>query len=159
MGHVEDFCLSGDLSDCDFFPFAKKGVDLDSLVIYLKEGETVIRELESDEYSATSSGVNISTDIVIGSATNLRLAYNFDNTAFPKIEFNSETPKYKEIYFKGTNYGGDEGQLFDARFYRVLLAPVSQMDLITRDEFLTLNLVGSVENSDGKWFSIVKQEE
>lgn len=161
IGFVEDFCLvpNQDLSDCDFYPFKNKGVDADSVVVYLRSAEgTVIRELTDDEFTFSASGISIATDVDIGAAVTLRLSYSYDNTDFPSIVFNSEAAKYKEIYFKGTNYGGDQPGLFDARFYRVLLAPVNQMDLITRDEFLTLNLAGSVEQFDGKWFKIDKQE-
>lgn len=159
MGHVQDFCITEDLSECDFYPFDFKGVDAGSVAVYLKTDDVVDSTLvEGTDYEVSGSGVSILHDIAIGSSNTLRIAFTYTNASFPSIKFNTKLAKYREIYFKGVNYGEGNESLFDARFYRVLLAPVNQLDLITRDEFMTLNLTGVVEPQEGQWFTIDKQE-
>lgn len=155
--HVLDFCFST-LSSDDFFPFEFKGVD--SVTVYLRTPTIAIKTLTRGvDYEVNSSGVHIINDSISYDGANiLRLAYSYNTNGFSSIQFQSKFPKYKEIYFKGTNYGDGSSDLFDAVFYRVLFAPINQFDLITRDEFLTINLVGSVEKHENKWFKITKQE-
>lgn len=157
---VTDFCFTDSIDSNDFFPFEFKGVDPESVTVYLRTTLGVVKTLVlGDDYLINSSGVQIVNDSIDPEgATIVRLAYSYDTADFSGIEFQTLFPKYKEIYFKGTNYGDGEASLFDAKFYRVLFAPINQFDLITRDEFLTISLVGSVEILDGKWFNITKQE-
>lgn len=141
-----------------FVPFEKKGVDASSVQVVLnKDLDLVFTLVEGLDYLVSRSGVQfIRDDIDIQDANILNVSYFYDETGYTSIEFNQESPKYKEIYFKGTNFADEDGEIFDAIFYRVLFAPISQMDLITRDEFLTLNLAGKVEKKDGRWFNITK---
>ena len=157
--HILDFCFTS-LSSDDFFPFEFKGVDQETVVVYLRNSGGVVSTLVlGTDYLVNSSGVQIISDSIDPlDSTTIRLAYSYDTASFNGIEFQSLFPKYKEIYFKGTNYGDDELSMFDAKFYRVLFAPLNTFDLITRDEFFTISLVGSVEKHQSKWFKITKQE-
>ena len=157
---VTDFCFTDSISSDDFFPFEFKGVDPETVTVYLRNTLGAVKTLTVNvDYLVNSSGVQIINDSIdVEDANIVRLAYSYDTENFSGIEFQTLFPKYKEIYFKGTNYGDGEEALFDAKFYRVLFAPVNQFDLITRDEFLTISLVGSVEKFDGKWFKLTKQE-
>lgn len=158
--HSEEFCI-GSLSDCDMFNFSKLKAINESVVVTLKNGRgDEIKTLEVDvDYKVTQSGVEIISDSIDSlGATSLVLSYDYDNEGFHGIDFLSKFQGYKSLYFKGVNYDKSDGALFDAIFHRVLFAPVNQFDLITRDEFLTLNLVGVVERKNGDWFKITKQE-
>lgn len=157
---VEDFCIGDALELDDFFPFKYKGVDLLTLNVYLRDDDSAVATLVKDtDYLVTSSGISIINDeIDLLGADYLRLAYSYDTAGYEDIEFMSAAPRYKEIYFKGINYGDGTEELFDANLYRVLFAPINQLDLITRDEFLNINLAGTVEKFSGKWFNIKKQE-
>lgn len=161
-GHyVEDFCFSGDLSSDSFFPFKYKGVNLDALTVYARKvsGAEAMALVSGVDYLASSSGVKIINDnIETGDRDIIRLSYDYDEKDFYTISFGQKQQKYKEIYFKGTNYGEENPALFDATFYRVLFAPQSQFDLITRDDFFQVSLTGTVEKLDGEWFKLIKQE-
>lgn len=158
---VQDFCIPDGLEEDDFFPFNSKGADPDTVAVYLRTDEDTLSTLvEGTDYLVNSSGVQIiRDDIDTIDATIVRIEYNYDTAGYEELIFNSAAPKYKEIYFKGVNLGEGSEDLFDAELYRVLLAPTSQMDLITRDEFLSINLAGTVEKHAGKWFKITKQEQ
>lgn len=153
---AQQYCPN--LSSEMFIPFTKKGVDRDTLVVSLKNDLDVIKTLvEGVDYLVSNSGVQfISDSIDIEDSNILDVYYSYEEDGYSSTEFNDQAPVYKEIYFKGTNLGEGSESMFDALFYRVLFAPITQMDLITRDEFLTLNLSGKVERKDGHWFNITK---
>lgn len=156
--HVQEYCIDS-LDSCMFFAFNKKGVS--SVEVFLKDNsDNVIGSLVQDtDFVFNSSGIQIiRDDIDLLGATTLRIQYDYDNTNYIDFEFNNSSQKYKELYFKGTNYGDSSESLFDANFYRVIFSSLNQFDLITRDEFFTINLAGSVEKLDGKWFKVTKQE-
>lgn len=158
--YAQDFALCDSIEEGDFFNFDKKGVDPESVIISLVHNASVVGTLVPEiDYLVNSSGVQIMRDgIDLNDAQILRFNYDYDDTGFYDFSLLSAKPKYKEIYFKGINYAEGSETLFDAQFYRVLFAPINQMDLITRDEFLTINLTGSVEKQDSQWFKITKQE-
>lgn len=153
---AQQYCPN--LSSEMFVPFDKKGVDRETLVVTLKKDlDTVSTLSEGTDYLVSNSGIQfISDEIDIQDANLLDIFYSYSDDGYSSTEFNEQAPSYKEIYFKGTNFGDGVESLFDALFYRVLFSPVSQMDLITREEFLTLNLSGKVEKKDGRWFNITK---
>ena len=157
---VEDFCFNEVLEEGDFYPFKFKGVNLDTLQVTLRNDvENTATLVSGVDYLASTSGVQIiRDDITIGDAMYVRLSYSYDTEGYESVEFMTSIPKYKEVYFKGINYGDEDQGLFDANVYRVLFAPVSGLDLITRDEFLSINLVGTIQKSNDKWFNITKQE-
>lgn len=157
---TQDIALCSTLEDGDFFPFEKKGVVAPSVEVYLLHNSVIVATLiQGVDYMVSSSGIQLIRDGVNSITSDiLRFVYFYDDSNFSEIQFFSEIPKYKEVYFKGINYGDEGKSLFDANLYRVLFAPINQMDLITREEFLTINLTGSVEKFDEQWFKITKQE-
>lgn len=158
--HVVDYCIDS-LDTCDFFPFERQQAKEDSLTVYLRNPRGIVVAVLEPlvDYQFTPSGIKIiRDDIDLDGASKLRLAYQYDNQNFFEMEFLRQFQGYKEIFFKGTNYGDGEQAMFDARFYKVLFAPVETFDLITQDGFLTLTLRGSVEEDQDKWFKITKQE-
>ena len=153
----QEYCIA--LGSDLFIPFEHKGVDQNTLVVGLyKDNNLVVPFVVDVDYLFSESGVQFIRDDIDQLDTNfLKLSYSYNDAAFRVYEFNQIAPKYKEVYFKGINYSSDDGsELFDGHFYRVLFAPISQIDLITRDEFLTLNLIGTVEKFDGRWFNITR---
>lgn len=157
---IQDFCFNT-LNDEMFFPFEHKGLVADTVTVYLKDslGEVISTLVEGTDYLVSSSGIQImNNSIDITDAVTLRITYEYDNVNSIGMEFFNGAPKYKEVYFKGTNYGDGTETLFDAVIYRVLFAPLSQFDLISQGDFFTIQLVGSVEKTDGKWFKITKEE-
>ena len=153
----QEYCIA--LGSDLFIPFEHKGVDKDTLVVGLyKDNTLVVPFVEGVDYLFSPSGVQFIRDDIDPLDTNfLKLSYSYDDAPFRVYDFNAVPPKYKEVYFKGINFSADvEGEIFDGHFYRVLFAPISQIDLITRDEFLTLNLIGTVEKFDGRWFNITR---
>lgn len=159
--HVEDYCIDS-LSECDFFPFSKYLVDPESLTVYLRDamGEVEGTLVLGTDYKYSKSGIEIlRDDIVIGDAVILRLAYDYNNANYHEISFLKKIHGYRTLFFKGTNYDSSEGALFDAIFNKVLFAPISQFDLISGDDFLTLNLTGVAERDGDSWFKITKQED
>ena len=77
------------------------------------------------------------------------------------MDFGSKKIGYKTLFFKGTNYASSEGdKILDVIIYKVLLNPISQFDIITKDDFFTINLNGVVEKdgSSSKHFSMIKEE-
>lgn len=155
--HVEDFCFDS-LDDCMFYPFSHKGAS--NIVVSLRKDMEEVKILsEASDYLVSSSGIKIiNNNIDTGTGNVIRLSYDYNDEDFYSVELMSKAPNYKELYFKGLNYGDDSLKLFDAQFYRVLFSPINQLDLITSNDFLTLNLVGTVENTSGKWFEIKRQE-
>ena len=154
---VEDFCISS-LSECDFFPFSK--LTASDVTVYLRDadGEAIATLVPDTDYAFSRSGIEILRDIDIEEAVTLRLAYSYDNDGIYGIEFLKKIHGYRTLFFKGTNYDSGEA-LFDAIFNKVLFAPINSFDLITGDDFLTLNLSGVVEKDDNSWFKITKQED
>lgn len=159
--HVKDFCFET-LEECMLFTFDFQKASEDDLVVTLHDAEG---NLESTlvvdvDYKYTQSGIEIlRDDIVIGDAVTLRIAYDYDTAGFYSVDFKTKYQGYKSIYFRGTNYGGDEAAVFDAVFHKVIFPPISDFDLITQDDFLTLTLSGSVEEDNGSWYKLIKQEE
>lgn len=156
---VQEFCFES-LDEGDFFEFDFKGVDPASVSVYLRGSGSLDQNLEvNTDYLVNSSGIQIiNPDLATQNFDHLRITYDYDTQGYYSMSFGSAIPKYKEIYFKGINVGEGNEDLFDASFYRVLFSPLGQFDLITRDEFLTINLQGSVEKRNGHWFRLVKQE-
>lgn len=158
---IKDFCIS-ELGPCDFFPFNHPGVDPDSLHIYLRDNEgDVVKELVLDvDFSFSKSGIEILQEIDLEGASSLRLSYNYDTVGYHIFKFLSKFMGYKRVFFKGVNYADSEDAQFDCEFHKVLFTPINTFDLISRDEFFTITLNGSVEldNSKGEWFKITKQE-
>lgn len=158
--HVKEFCIDS-LSECDFFTFEKQQAFSTNLDVFLvDEADVVLEELVVDvDYKYTRSGIEIlRDDIDTTDAVKLRLAYDYNNEDFYDIDFGSKFQGYKTLFFKGTNFNDEDRSMFDAVFHKVLFAPVSQFDLISSNEFLTLSLSGSVEKTNGSWFKITKQE-
>jgi len=156
---TQDFCIS-ELNEDDFFVFSKKLATKASVVVGLYDpmGNLVKTLVEDLDYRYEPYGITIAQEIDIEDASILKLSYNFNTAGYYEIDFLSKYQGYKTLYFKGTNYDSDEGTMFDAVFHKVLFAPISTFDLITRDEFLTLTLSGSVEKQNGSWFTLTKQE-
>lgn len=158
--HILDYCMTS-LSECDFFPFQKKQALETGLQVIVRDAMgTVVKTLVKDtDYIWSRSGVEIiRDDIDIEDGAFLRLVYDYDTTGYYDMKFQSKFMGYKSLYFKGSNFDGGGDAMFDAIFNKVLFGPVSQFDLITRDEFLTLTLSGSVELDADTWFNITKQE-
>lgn len=158
---LKDFCIDS-LDECDFFPFAHPGVDPESLEVVLRNNDNeIVKTLVLDEdYSVTKSGIDILREIDIEDAVTLRLMYNYNTEGYHIFKFLSKFMGYKSIYFKGTNFAGGEQGQFDCEFHKVLFTPINTFDLITKDEFFTITLNGSVEldKSKEEWFKIIKQE-
>lgn len=158
---IRDFCIAN-LGTGDFFPFNHPGVDQDLLHVYLRDssGGLVKELILDDDFKFTRSGIEILKDVDIGSALTLRLYYGFNTEGYNIFKFLTKLGGYKKVFFKGTNYAGEGDTQFDCEFHRVLFAPISKFDLITKDEFLTITLNGAVEldKSKGEWFKITKQE-
>lgn len=156
---TEEFCFHPENADSQYFFLKNRGIDPDSVDVSIWNDLVKLEDLTEDvDYLLNSGGIQIiSTDYPID-ANVIKISYEFNTAGFHEIEFLTKSPKYKEILFRGINYGESEA-LFDAQLFRVLLAPITETDLITRDEFLTLNLSGVVEKRLGKWFTFTKQEQ
>lgn len=155
-----DVFVISEAIECDFFPFSKKLATQATVVVGLYDAMgTLLQTLVEDEdYQYSKSGIQIIKEIDLPYATTVKISYSYNTENYNEIDFNSKIPGYKTLYFKGINYGEDEAKMFDATFHKVLFGPISQFDLITKDDFLTLTLSGSVEKDSGSWFKIIKQE-
>lgn len=156
---TQEFCVTT-LSECDFFPFSRKVPTQATLVVDVLDAMGSVLETLEDEvdFIYSRSGIEIIADLDIPDASVLRMVYDYNTAGFFDIDFLSKYSGYKTVYFKGSNYDAGGDGMFDAIFHKVLFAPVNQFDLITKDEFLTLTLSGSVDEADGSWFKITKQE-
>lgn len=158
---IKDFCISS-LGEGDFFPFNKPGSTEVGLGVYLRDslGDLVKTLVVDVDFRYSKSGIEIISEIDIDDATILRLEYDYDTEGFHDIEFLTQRPGYKTIFFRGTNYNDETGKTFDMEIHKVLFKPIDQLDVITRDEFLTISLSGTVEKCKSKdtWFRIIKEE-
>lgn len=158
---TKDFCID-DLKECYFFPFPKKGLVDGSLTVAVRDndGDTVKTLIEGVDYSISKSGIELLRDIDKETGSILRLSYNYDPSGYHEFDFRTQFMGYKSIYFKGVNFNDDSEDLFDCVFHKVLFTPMNQFDLISRDEFFTITLSGSVEldKAQNSWFKITKQE-
>lgn len=158
---IKDFCISS-LGECDFFPFNKPGSTNIGLGVYLRDslGDLVKELIEDTDFKYSKSGIEILIDIDIEDATILRLEYDYDTEGFHEIDLLSQYMGYKTIYFRGTNYNDELGKSFDMEIHKVLFKPIDQFDVITKDDFLTITLSGTVEKCKSKdtWFKITKEE-
>lgn len=83
-----------------------------------------------------------------------RLVFNYDvvsSEVFTMAALKGMT-RYKDVIFKGRNVSNDEA--VEARFFRVLFNPLSQFDLISKDQFFNLPLNGIVEESNNGYFTL-----
>lgn len=87
----------------------------------------------------------------------LELEYEFSENKIFSINALSGFSKYKDIFFKGKNISDNTD--VEVRFYRVLLSPMGGFDLISKDQFFNLPLVGVVEESNNGYFRLTQQEE
>lgn len=150
------FATCGKLSHESFFPFRFK--EASNVSVFINHIDDIRPLDEGFDYILTPSGVQIINDsISIQEHEQIRIEYDYDNSNVSSFDFLNDIKDYKEIYFKGTNFGDDTETLFDARVYRVLFGPINSFDLITKGDFFKLSLSGSVERLDGRWFTIEKQ--
>lgn len=156
---TKDFCIDS-LETGMFFPFAKSGAQLAGLQVFLRDAlGNLVKELFIDvDFSFSLSGIILLQDIAIEDAVTLRLYYPYDNAGIHEFDFLNKYIGYKSLYFKGVNYNTDELHQFDCEFHKVLFTPINTFDLISRDEFFTLQLTATVEKDNGSWFRITKQE-
>ena len=160
---VDTHCVS-ELSVNDFFRFSKYLASKDFVSVELiDEDDIVIKTLIEDiDYKYHKSGIEIiSNTITIDDADRLRVSYDYNTENYFQMDFGSKKIGYKSLFFKGTNYASAEGdKILDVILYKVLLNPISQFDIITKDDFFTINLSGVVEKdrSSGKHFSMIKEE-
>lgn len=148
------------LSQGDFIPFKKKGVALNTLVVKLKDAYGELQTLVVDtDFTADESGITIKRDdIAIASANAVRLNYDYNDDKYFVIDFMKKIIGYKSLYFKGLNYGEGSEDLFDAHFPKVIFAPLQNFDLLTTDDFFTINLTGKVEREkNNDWFKLIKK--
>lgn len=160
-GSKNDEFTIDSLSECDIFPITKHIADPESVVVSLRDprGNNVYTLVYDVDYIFSKGTVQIlRDDIDLLNAVMIRVAYNYNPVSIHEFEFLSAFQGYKSIIFKGVNYDSNEEALFDAIFPKVLFAPVSDFDLITKDGFLTLTIVGSVERDGDRFFRIIKQE-
>lgn len=157
--NTKDFCIS-ELTEGMFFPFAKIGASSTGLQVLLRDvdGDLVKTLVENTDFFFSVSGIEIIQDIDILTATSLRLYYNYNTVGFHEMDFLNKFIGYKSVYFKGANYNDDSLGQFDCEFHKVLFTPINSFDLISRDEFFTLNLSASVEKQGSSWFRLIKQE-
>lgn len=155
----QEFAID-ELVECDFFPYSKQKPEEESVIVTLIDPMGIlVKTLVLDtDYRLSKSGVEIINDVDIINSSKLVLEYDFDPLGYYVAQFLSKFQGYKTIFFKGTNYADSTEGIFDATFHKVLFAPVSQFDLITQNDFLTLTLTGTVEPKNGKWYEIIKQE-
>lgn len=152
--YVQDFCASK-LRKGDFLVLDKKGVTTDTASVSLRDvhGDS-LGSLLPGQFKEITSGIEILEDITAPGLSVVRVMYDYDQDGLSEIEFASRPNRYTSVYFKGTNYNGD---LFDAVFHKVLFAPINSLDIVNDGDFLTLNLMGSVEEDGGKYFRLIKQ--
>jgi hypothetical protein len=149
---VDSAVLCQDISQGDFIPFTHTGASNVS-VFLLNEGVETPLVLDVD-YSLEESGIKFLRDIPRGVNEEVRVRYDYTDEK-EEFQFFSTPGRYKEVFFKGTNFGEDGG-VFDARFYRVLFGPMNENDLITKDGVFTISLFGVAERVDGNWFKVTK---
>lgn len=150
--HIDSAPLCEDIEEGDFIPFTKYGASNVEVNLIYNGNPTAL--VEGVDYSVEESGIRFIRDIAKGSNVEVRVRYDYDENK-DEFEFLTTHGKYKEVFFKGLNYGEDGG-IFDARFYRVLFGTLNEADLITKDSVLAINLIGSVSMVDGKWFKFTK---
>lgn len=152
---VEEMCISDSIKSGELLPFSKKGVE--SVTVYLTNAFDPPLLVDPSKYIFDSSALRIVEDIDATGYDNVRLVYDYDSSDY--VEFNPfiQEPKYVEVYFKGFNMAGDENTVFDAQFYKVLFSIQNSTDLISKDEFITFSLVGSVEETTKGFFKIFKR--
>lgn len=158
---TKDFCID-ELKECLFYPFPKKGVNEQSLVVTILEtdGDVVKTLIVDEDYSISKSGIELLRDIDKETGSVLRISYTYDPSGYHEFDFRTQFMGYKSVYFKGVNFNDESQDLFDCVFHKVLFTPMNQFDLISRDEFFTITLSGSVEldKAQNSWFKITKQE-
>lgn len=161
-GSKSDKYCSGDLKECSFFPFNKKGVSKDSVVVQaLDVYENIVETLVvDDDFSFSKSGITLLNDLDLSSVTSLKITYSYDDEDFHESLLSKPLQGYKRLYFKGVNYSdsNDDEALFDANFEKVLFNPINTFDLINQSDFFTITLEGIVEKYKGDFFKITKQE-
>lgn len=148
------------LSEGDFIPFEKKGVNQETLTVKLKDSYGLLNALVlNSDYRVDESGITIAKDnIDLSSANGIVLEYNYDESLYFVVDFFKKSIGYKTLYFKGINYGEDESQLFDAVFHKVIFAPMQSFELLPTDSFFTINLNAKVEReADKDWFKLIKK--
>lgn len=154
---VEELCVG---EDADLkgmlIPFKNKGVT--DLTLYLTAADTEPLEVSASEYFFDSSALNITGSLNSGSYTHIRASYNYDSSGFMTLNSLIGDPKYYELYFKGFNMESGEGVIFDAQLYKVLFNLNNVLDLISKDEFTTFTLTGSVERTTSGWFKISRSK-
>lgn len=160
---VQDFSCIGQLQECDFFNFEKSGVDTGTVQALLldSDGLPVSTLTLNVDYSVSVSGIEIINDSInMLTGITLRLIYSYDSNGFSEFEFMSLIPSPKSIFFKNTYIELEKNQ-FDFEAYKCVFNPISNFQLISQDDFSTLELTAKIEKdyTRNKWFKIKKQEQ
>lgn len=162
-GYAQEFKCISDIGVCDFFNFEKSGVDLDSIVVTLRNGSgDVVSTLVLDQdYIVTPSGVEIiSDDIDAEGAPVLRLTYDYNNNGWGEFDFGSNFIGPKSLFFRNS-YIEEEKNSFDIEIFKIRFSPTSAFEIINEDSFLTIEVAGRIEkdHTRNSWFKIKKQEQ
>ena len=156
---TQDYCITS-LSEGDFFPFKKYSADLISLVVKVKDVTTSTETIlvKDIDFTVDSSGITfIASHSWSGQSRLLEFSYNYSAGNFSSFSLGSRKEFCKSLFFKGINYGEGNQEIFNAYIPRAILSPIDSIDLITQDNFMTLNLKGRAERVNGKWLMIYKQ--
>lgn len=162
-GEMQDTFILKDASvdPCQFFPFSKKGVDLDSIVVdFLDVNEEYLVSYAEEKIIKSRSGISLDEGDTIVGAIYLRISYDYNDEDFNVASLSDKLSGPKSLYFKGVNYSDSEDSeaLFDASFEKVLFNPINNFDLINQSDFFTITLSGVVEKKGKDYFTITKQE-
>ena len=160
-GTKEDaYCVNG-LQSGYFFPFSKKQATLSSVEVTLVDvdNEVVNTLILDTDYKLSKSGIEILQSISTVGSDRLIVSYDYDTEGYSELDFGIKKQGYKSIYFRGTNYASPDKTLYDVKINKVLFKPVSEFQIITGSEMLSIVLEGVIEKCNNTYFQVFKQEE
>lgn len=121
-------------------------------------GFHIIDLIENIDYTIDGNKLNVlDAELMPPEAVTLVADYEFENINSYEIDALSLEPQYKEVVFVGRNAAGDNDELIEVKYFRVLFKPIETFDLISKGTFFNLPLSGVVEESNNGWFKIKRQ--